>query len=219
MLRTASRRRSHSLYGPKTYTTQQTMRYFALLCLTFLALPVPAQAQFEKEEIKATIQSHCRSEWPNDFRMRRHCQEQQRKGVRELARLSDSNGGIPKNAFQTAFSGCVREWPEDYRMMAHCLQQQIKGYDETERGAATSRGGATSSEKQTIKSHCKREWPDDFRMQSHCEEQQMKGLRFLKDRPSYVSASKWRRVRSHCRSEWRGDFRMQAYCTRQQLGL
>lgn len=200
------------------------MRRLMLVCFGLLTLPAFGQAQSGTRnqragEIEATITAHCRQEWSNDFQMRAYCERQQRSAVQELARLVDSNGGMPEDAFQTAFSGCVRDWPGDYQMMAYCLKQQIKGYSEVARGPIAFGIQPTASERSTIQSHCRREWPDDFQMRSYCEGQQLEGLAFLKDRPARVSVDTWTRVRSHCRSEWPGDYQMQAYCVRRRFGL
>lgn len=104
-----------------------------------------------------TIEQKCAEEWPSDFRMRRHCQEQQRKGIAALSQ------GRPASVSQEAFviirGKCAEEWPRDFRMRAHCEGQQYDGYHALQ--------AATANEAQ--RGACAQQWPNDYRMRQHCE--------------------------------------------------
>lgn len=113
-------------------------------------LNIPANAE-------QTIEQKCAEEWPSDFRMRRHCQEQQRKGIAAL------DQGRPTSVSQEAFviirGKCAEEWPRDFRMRAHCEGQQYDGYHALQ---ATSGNDAR-------RGSCAQQWPNDYRMRKHCE--------------------------------------------------
>jgi len=105
------------------------------------------------------IEQKCAEEWPSDFRMRRHCQEQQNQGISALSK------GRPDSVRQEAFiiirGKCAEEWPRDFRMRAHCEGQQFDGYHSLQ--------AATTSESQ--RGACAQKWPNDYRMRQHCEGQ------------------------------------------------
>lgn len=103
------------------------------------------------------IDQNCEEEWPNDFRMRSHCEEQQRDGVATL------NQGQPAFVSNDAFiiirGKCAQEWPRDFRMRVHCESQQYEGY----RALQVSTAGDPQ------KGRCAQQWPNDYRMRQYCE--------------------------------------------------
>ncbi len=68
------------------------------------------------------IRSKCASEWPDDFRMRKYCQDQQNAGLQAL-RSRTMTGVLAK-----VRSKCASEWPNDFRMRDYCEKQQIEAY-------------------------------------------------------------------------------------------
>lgn len=104
-----------------------------------------------------TIEQKCAEEWPNDFRMRSYCQDQQREGVAALSQGRPAS--VTQDAFGIIRGKCADEWPRDFKMRAYCETQQYDGYhalqaatvDETHRGA------------------CAQQWPNDYRMRQYCE--------------------------------------------------
>ena len=104
-----------------------------------------------------TIEQKCAEEWPSDFRMRRHCQEQQRKGIAALGQARPAS--VSQEAFVIIRGKCAEEWPRDFRMRAHCEGQQYDGYHALQ--------AATANEAQ--RGACAQQWPNDFRMRQHCE--------------------------------------------------
>lgn len=104
-----------------------------------------------------TIEQKCAEEWPNDFRMRSYCQEQQREGIAALGR------GRPASVSQEAFviirGKCAEEWPRDFKMRAYCESQQYEGYHALQ--------GTTVDEAQ--RGACAQQWPNDYRMRRYCE--------------------------------------------------
>ena len=73
-------------------------------------------------EVEATIDSHCRREWPEDFAMRRYCVSQQREGYLQLAKGKPPDIGARE--FEIVRRKCGQEWPKDYSMWAYCEKQQ-----------------------------------------------------------------------------------------------
>jgi hypothetical protein len=66
------------------------------------------------------VRSHCAAEWPNDFRMRAYCEDQQNDALRRLqGRRMDSGDE------RTIRATCASEWPGDYRMRDYCEEQQL----------------------------------------------------------------------------------------------
>jgi hypothetical protein len=70
------------------------------------------------------IRSHCTSEWPDDFRMRKYCEDQQKEGLSAL-RARRLNGSLSKIRTK-----CAKEWPDDFRMRDYCEKQQLKAVRE-----------------------------------------------------------------------------------------
>jgi hypothetical protein len=104
-----------------------------------------------------TIQQKCAEEWPGDYRMMQHCQEQQRKGI--LALSQGRPASVSQEAFVIIRGKCAEEWPRDFRMRAHCEGQQYDGYHALQ-ATATS---------EAQRGACAQQWPNDFRMRQHCE--------------------------------------------------
>lgn len=103
------------------------------------------------------IEHKCADEWPNDFRMRSHCEEQQRDGVATLQQGQPAF--ISSDAFIIIRGKCAQERPRDFRMRVHCESQQYEGY----RALQTSTAGDPQ------KGRCAQQWPNDYRMRQYCE--------------------------------------------------
>ena len=106
------------------------------------------------------IEQKCANEWPNDFRMKSYCQEQQRQGVAALGQ------GRPEAVSQDAFviirGKCAQEWPTDFKMRAYCQSQQYNGYYALQQTTPSS----------TVRGGCAQQWPNDYRMRQYCESKQ-----------------------------------------------
>ena len=68
----------------------------------------------------AMIRSHCAKEWPDDYQMRKYCEDQQYEGLRAL-RARQMTGALAKIR-----SKCASEWPDDFQMRDYCEKQQLK---------------------------------------------------------------------------------------------
>jgi len=76
------------------------------------------------QNAEAIIRTHCAQEWPDDFRMRAYCEEQQREGLKQLRKGRPSD--ISEIDFKTVRTKCAQEWQTDFRMRAYCEEQQFE---------------------------------------------------------------------------------------------
>jgi len=92
----------------------------------------------EMGEAETGIAAYCADEWPSDYRMREHCEKQQREANHRLFSLAAANGIDTTNGLSVSptgpgvepiFSMCMRQWRKerfatyDFRMVVHCLEQ------------------------------------------------------------------------------------------------
>lgn len=71
------------------------------------------------------IRTKCATDWPDDFRMRAHCESQQAEALAALTARSMSTTDR-----RTIRRKCATDWPGDYRMQNHCEEQQLKALTE-----------------------------------------------------------------------------------------
>ena len=72
----------------------------------------------------AMISSHCTGEWPDDFRMRKYCQDKQEEGLEALrSRQLSGSLAVVRNK-------CADEWSGDFRMRDYCEKRQLKALRE-----------------------------------------------------------------------------------------
>lgn len=105
-----------------------------------------------------TIEQKCTEDWPNDFRMRKYCQDQQREAVKVLDRGQPAS--ISHEAFIVIRGKCTDDWPRDFKMRAYCETQQFESYRALQATAINDakRGG------------CAQQWPNDYKMRQYCEQ-------------------------------------------------
>lgn len=166
-----------------------------------------------------TIQQHCNLEWPTDNQMQAYCVTQQREAVNTLNTLTSTNGGIPADAYNTAYTRCQHEWLNDYSMQAYCLRQQIDGYRGFHTASLMETTIATEAEREQIRRHCILEWSTDYSMLDYCKSQQLSSLNFLKSPPDWVSTTDWNMAVNACSMEWPSDYSMVEYCVKRRLSL
>ena len=104
------------------------------------------------------VEQKCREEWPNDFRMRVYCQNQQHEGIAALS--AGEPTGVSHDAFVIIRSKCADEWPRDFKMRAYCETQQYESYRALQATTADAPGSG----------RCAQQWPDDYRMRQYCEQ-------------------------------------------------
>lgn len=124
---------------------EQTVKKYANV-----SMDVPADAV-------QIIEQKCAEEWPNDFRMRKYCHDQQQKGIVQL--MGSNPTDINPDALRIIRGKCAEEWPRDFRMRAYCESQQYEGY----------RALRASSRSEALRTRCAQQWPNDYRMRDYCE--------------------------------------------------
>ena len=87
--------------------------------------PRPSTARNETQQ---AIHTWCASQWPDDFRMQKHCYDKQIEAAGKAAVLRDRVART--SALQAAADACAEQWkiPEayDFRMVNHCVTRQIE---------------------------------------------------------------------------------------------
>ena len=76
----------------------------------------------------AMIRSKCARDWPENFRMRKYCEDQQYQGLRALRSRS-----MTGSTMRMIRSKCARDWPENFRMRNFCENQQLNALRELNR--------------------------------------------------------------------------------------
>ena len=66
------------------------------------------------------IRSKCANDWPDNFRMRKYCEDQQNESLRAL-RARQMTGILAKIR-----SKCANDWPDNFRKRNYCENQQIE---------------------------------------------------------------------------------------------
>lgn len=103
------------LWGKEPWTTEVTSS--------------PEQGRHTTLAGAENIPGKCGAEWPGDFVMQRHCQEQQRKA---LAQLSARNMTASAD-HRTIRNKCKADWPVDFTMQNFCEEKQLKALAEIRR--------------------------------------------------------------------------------------
>ena len=80
-----------------------------------------------QEDPDAIIEEKCAADWPDNYRMRAACIEQQGK-VLNKSLSSPTDPRMPLEDLTLLREHCAKNWPDDFRMRAKCEQQQIGGF-------------------------------------------------------------------------------------------
>jgi phenylalanyl-tRNA synthetase alpha subunit len=81
-----------------------------------------------RSEAEPLIRSHCSDKWSDNYRMQKHCMDQQFESLRTLR-----NRSMNSEALSSIRSRCARKWSDNYRMRNHCEEQQIESLRELNR--------------------------------------------------------------------------------------
>jgi hypothetical protein len=68
-----------------------------------------------------SIRQKCAADWPDDFQMRAHCENEQRQ-----AEATIGNRSMTTRDQMTIRTKCQRDWSDDFRMRNYCEEQQLK---------------------------------------------------------------------------------------------
>ncbi len=127
----------------------------------------PIQASPQVSGLSTSIREKCAKDWPDDFRMRQFCEQQQSEAALNLRRPLTSAGKDEALIRRK----CEKDWPDDYRMRVFCQEQQTKALATLNRPLNVG-----SSEANIIRTKCLRDWPEDFKMRAYCEDRQVEAL-------------------------------------------
>lgn len=137
----------------------------------------------QEDPVEALIQKNCSSDWPDNFRMRGACIEQQRK-VLNKSLASPSDSGLPLEGQSLMREKCAKEWPDDLRMRVRCEQNQIQGYQKLQ---APPPKDVSLQDYSVAVAQCSKEWPDDFRLRARCLGEQLATMRKHHDLSGFES--------------------------------
>lgn len=130
-----------------------------------------------QENPEAIIEEKCAADWPDNYRMRAACIEQQGKVLnKSLSSPTDPRLALEDRTLMR--ENCAKKWPDDFRMRAKCEQQQIEGFQKLQSPPPKD---VTLKDYSVAVAHCAREWPDDFRMRARCLEEQLAAVRMHHD--------------------------------------
>ena len=76
-----------------------------------------------KTEDISLMREHCARDWPDDFRQRVLCENQQIRAFQKL--LAPPPRDVTLKDYSAATASCSKEWPDDFRRRAHCLESQL----------------------------------------------------------------------------------------------
>ena len=191
----------------------------------------------------AGTEEFCADKWPNDYRMRDYCQEQQVEGNQKLFSIARDKGLVKDGSLSASPNGgdyekiiyqCMSKWElarfgtYDYKMVVYCIDQQFEAYAKT--GANGQKKNSTG-----IEGFCANKWPNDYKMRDYCQEQQLEGNQELfaiaeaaglvKDGTLSTSpqGGKVEKIINHCMRKWKNskfqtyDYKMVVYCIEQQM--
>jgi hypothetical protein len=135
----------------------------------------------QEDPVEALIEKNCESDWPDNFRMRAACIEQQRK---VLNKSLSSPSGLPIGDQTLLREKCAKDWPDDFRMRAKCEQDQIRGFQKLQMPPPRD---VSLRDYSLAVAQCAKEWPDDFRLRAHCQEQELATMRRHHDLEGFES--------------------------------
>jgi len=128
---------------------------------------------YAQEDPDAIIEEKCASDWPDNYRMRAACIEQQGK-VLNKSLSSPIDPRLPLQDHTLLREKCAKDWPDDFRMRARCEQNQIRGFQKLQSPPPKD---VMLKDYSVAMVRCAKEWPDDFLMRAHCLEEQLAAKR------------------------------------------
>ena len=191
----------------------------------------------------AGTEEFCADKWPNDYKMRIYCQEQQNEGNQKLFSIAKAKGIVKNghlsaspngNDYEKIIYQCMAKWElsrfntYDFKMVVYCINQQFDAYTKTDSGNKNSNSTG-------IEGFCANKWPNDYRMREYCQKQQIEGNQELfaiaqeaglvKNGTLSTSpqGGKIEKIINHCMRKWENkrfktyDYRMVVYCIKQQM--
>ncbi len=103
-----------------------------LVPLLFLLVAMIVNAFGETVMIN-TVKTNCAAKWPDDYKMQKHCREEQFDALDSIAQYSEQ---YPSDTEESKIlNRCLGKWgttpgKEDYKMAMHCTKEQLEAYQE-----------------------------------------------------------------------------------------
>jgi hypothetical protein len=72
------------------------------------------------------IEKHCEEQWPDNYRMRAFCIEQEERAVGQLR--AGRPADIPENVFRRIRRHSAEQWPTNFSMRLFTEQEEFKSY-------------------------------------------------------------------------------------------
>jgi hypothetical protein len=165
----------------------------------------------EWKEQAAKARERCATEWPDDFRKRTLCEEEQ---IRIIPSYGTPYGR--RSAEAVIQEKCDADWAHNARMRAACIEQQERILEKSRATAVDPR--LKTEDLSLMQEKCAKEWPDDFRKQVQCEQKQIQGFQKLQSLPPKgVTLRDYAVAMAQCAKDWPDDFRLRARCLEEQL--
>ncbi len=172
-----------------------------------------AKDQAHLKEQAAKARERCAEEWPDDFRKRTLCEEEQ---IRIIPSYGAPYGR--RSAEAIIQEKCDTDWAHNARMRAACIEQQEKILEKSRSTAVDPR--LKTEDLSLVQEKCGKEWPDDFRKQVQCEQQQIRGFQKLHaPPPKDISLQDYSVAMANCAKEWPDDFRWRARCLEGEFAM
>lgn len=142
-------------------------------CLVGMSLFPWGAYLYAVEDPDKVIEEKCAIDWPDNYRMRAACIEQQSQ-VLNKSLSSPIDPRLTVEDLTLLREKCANDWPDDFRMRAQCEQKQIRGFQKLQSPPPKD---VTLKDYSVAVAHCAKEWPDDFRMRAHCLEERLAAMR------------------------------------------
>ncbi len=128
--------------------------------------------------LMADTNDFCTNKWPNDYKLREDCQNQQIEAQKELFAIAKKEGLVKNGALSAGSIGsdkekkinrCMSKWRNtqfktyDYKMVVYCIKQKLESY---------SKKAATNDKTIGIEGYCTNKWPNDYKLREDCRNQQ-----------------------------------------------
>lgn len=135
----------------------------------------PSKPADISDEDYRQVRAYAEREWPRDFAMRLHTEQEQFEAIRELRQGKPSD--ISPQEFEVIRRIATEQWPEDFGMRAHVWREQFEAVRELRRGRPDD---ISPQDFETVRWSAEKDWPDDFAMQAHIRSEQFAALRTLR---------------------------------------
>jgi len=144
-----------------------------LACLIGASVALGEERLPVQEDPEIIIEEKCAVDWPDNYRMRAACIEQQHN-VLNKSLSAEIDPRLPLQDHTLLREKCAKDWPDDFRMRRQCEQKQIQGFQKLQ---SPPPKGVTLRDYSVAMGQCANEWPDDFRLRARCLEEHLAVMR------------------------------------------